>query len=68
MDNGGTPLGYGGGRVDLAMCASFTSRDGNHVLWYPERKFFLLGKRITAAWLADLAGARLCEVLCPRER
>jgi hypothetical protein len=23
-------------------------------LWHPERKFFLLGKRITSEWLADL--------------
>ena len=31
-----------------------TNRGGNDVLWHPERKFFLLGKRITAEWLADL--------------
>jgi len=54
MDNDGVPLGYGGGRADLAMYASFTVRHGNAVLWYPERKFFLLGKKITPDFLADL--------------
>ena len=28
--------------------------DGNDVLWYPDCKFFLLGKRITADLLAGL--------------
>jgi hypothetical protein len=36
------------------MYASFTVRNGNAVLWYPERKFFLLGKKITPDFLADL--------------
>jgi hypothetical protein len=39
---------------DLSLYSSFTNRDGNDVLWYPDRKFFLLGKRITPEWLADL--------------
>ena len=46
MDNDGVPLGYGAGRCDLAMYASVTIRDGVPVLWYPDRKFFLLGKRL----------------------
>ena len=46
MDNDGVPLGHGKGRADLAMYASVTQRKGQTVLWYPERKFFLLGKRI----------------------
>ena len=46
MDNDGVPLGYGHGRADLAMYASFTNRGGQRVLWYPDRKFFLLGKKI----------------------
>ncbi len=54
MDNDGVRLGAGRGRADLAMYASFTIRHGRGVLWYPERKFFLLGKRIAPAWLADL--------------
>ena len=54
MDNGGTPLGPGQGRSDMAMYASTTIRDGVRVLWYPERKFFLLGKRIIDEWLNDV--------------
>ena len=38
----------------LSMYASFTTRNGNNVLWYPDRKFFLLGKCITAEFLADM--------------
>ena len=44
MDNDGVPMGYGDGRRDLAMYASVTIREGVPVLWYPDRKFFLLGK------------------------
>ena len=29
-------------------------RDGEPVLWYPERKFFLLGKKLPTAWLAEM--------------
>ncbi len=48
MDHDGTPLGPPGGRgrVDLAMYSSFTVRHGRHVFWYPDRKFFLLGKKV----------------------
>ncbi len=46
MDNDGVPLGVNGGRADLAMYASMTVKDGEAVLWYPDRKFFLLGKKI----------------------
>ncbi len=38
----------------LSMYASFTTRNGRNVLWYPDRKFFLLGKEITDAFLADM--------------
>ncbi len=55
MDNDGVAIGYKGGRADMAMYASFTIRDGQWVLWYPDRKFFLLGKRITPAWRAKLS-------------
>jgi len=54
MDNDGVCIGYGGGRADLAMYASVTNRKGRVVLWYPDRKFFLLGKRIGRPWLEDL--------------
>jgi hypothetical protein len=54
MDNDGVPLGYGGGRCDLAMYASMTFRDGTPILWYPERKFFLLGKRLPLEMLNEM--------------
>jgi len=38
----------------LSLYSSFTSRNGNDVLWYPDSKFFLLGRRITKEALADL--------------
>jgi len=54
MDNAGVALGYEDGRADLAMYASLTNRSGRRILWYPERKFFLLGRNITDQWLAGL--------------
>ena len=49
MDHTGVGLGKPGtgGRTDLALYSSFTVRNGQAVLWYPDRKFFLLGRRIT---------------------
>jgi hypothetical protein len=49
MDHTGVSLGKPGtsGRLDLALYSSFTVRQGQPVLWYPDRKFFLLGKKIT---------------------
>lgn len=48
MDHDGTTLGKPGtkGRLDLALYASWTVRKGRAVLWYPDRKFFLLGREI----------------------
>ncbi len=46
MDNDGVPIGPKGGRCDLAMYASMTKIDNEPVLWYPDRKFFLLGKKL----------------------
>jgi hypothetical protein len=48
MDHDGVSLGKPGtsGRLDLALYSSFTVRSGKAVLWYPERKFFLLGRVI----------------------
>ena len=47
-DHDGTSLGKPGtaGRTDLALYGSFTVRQGRPVLWYPDRKFFLLGRDI----------------------
>ncbi|HET7560496.1 MAG TPA: sialidase family protein, partial [Limnochordia bacterium] len=41
-------------QTGIGLYTSFTSRGGRDVLWYPDRKFFLLGKRITAEFLSDL--------------
>ena len=55
MDHDGVSLGKPGtrGRLDLALYASFTVRDGQAVLWYPDRKFFLLGRKIGPEWWVD---------------
>jgi alpha-L-fucosidase len=52
MDHHGLGLGPPGsrGRLDLALYASFTLRSGKAVLWYPDRKFFLLGREIGPQW------------------
>ena len=57
MDNDGVGIGPME-RIDLGVYSSMTHRDGNDVLWHPDRKFFLLGKRITREWLADMAAPR----------
>jgi len=51
MDHDGVSLGKPGtrGRLDLALYASFTVRQGVPVLWYPDRKFFLLGRKMPPA-------------------
>ena len=48
FDHDGVGLGLPGmaGRTDISFYSSFTVRNGNPVLWYPERKFFLLGRRM----------------------
>lgn len=50
MDHKGVSLGRPGsnGRLDLALYSSFTVRR-QPVLWYPDRKFFLLGRVIDMA-------------------
>jgi hypothetical protein len=53
MDNDGARIGPRH-RVDIGVYPSLTTRRGNDVLWHPERKFFLLGKRITPESLAGL--------------
>jgi hypothetical protein len=50
MDNGGVPILRG----DLALYASLTTGPGGPVLWYPDRKFFLLGKKIDPALFGAL--------------
>ncbi len=43
MDHTGVGLGLSR-RHDLAMYSSFTNAKNTPILWYPDRKFFLLGK------------------------
>ena len=60
MDNDGVgPDGTkpGEGRrvpTNIGVYSSFTTCGGNNVLWHPDRKFFLLGKKITDEFLSDL--------------
>jgi hypothetical protein len=54
MDNDNVRLGPRQG-IDIGVYPSFTTRNGENVLWHPERKFFLLGKRVTDEFLEDLA-------------
>jgi hypothetical protein len=54
MDTDGVGLGPLD-RREIGVYPSFTTRGGNNVLWHPDRKFFLVGKRITAEFLADLS-------------
>ncbi len=51
MDNGGVSILRG----DLAMYSSVTTDDDGLVLWYPDRKFFLLGKRISRTFLSSVS-------------
>ena len=51
MNNGDVALT----RKDLAMYASLTVENGTPVFWYPDRKFFLLGKRLEKAFLDTLS-------------
>ena len=53
MDNDGAQIGPLK-RIDIGVYPSVTRREGNFVLWHPERKFFLLGKKITEEWLVGL--------------
>lgn len=53
MDNDGVGIGPLK-RLDIGVYPSTTNRKGNFVLWHPDRKFFLLGKKITSEWLSDL--------------
>lgn len=47
MDNQSTPIGPLG-RLECGVYPSFSTRNGQNVLWHPDRKFFLLGKIIPA--------------------
>ena len=40
--------------TNIGVYSSFTNRGGNNVIWHPDRKFFLVGKKVTADFLSDL--------------
>jgi len=52
-DTDGVPIGPQA-RVWLAMYASLTEHGGRRVLWYPDRKHFLLGRLLPDPWLNGL--------------
>jgi hypothetical protein len=57
MDTGGVGiLGTKGDKIQtgIGIYTSFTTQRGNNVLWYPDRKCFLLGKRISPEFLTGL--------------
>jgi hypothetical protein len=55
IDNDGIPVGPPGmPRRDAAAYPSLTEVGGQRVLWYPDRKHFLVGKIIPDEWLADM--------------
>ncbi|MFP4249808.1 MAG: exo-alpha-sialidase [Armatimonadota bacterium] len=57
MDNDGVGIGPLG-RVDIGVYPSFTTHTGENILWHPDRKFFLVGKRITDEFLEGLSVPR----------
>ena len=55
IDNDGIPWGPDGkGRLEAAAYPSLTKTQGGHVLWYPDRKGFLLGKYLRDEWVSGL--------------
>ncbi|MDM8004585.1 MAG: hypothetical protein QUV05_00305 [Phycisphaerae bacterium] len=40
--------------TNIGVYSSFTTKDGNNVLWHCDRRCYLVGKRITDQFLADL--------------
>jgi len=53
LDTQGIPIGPKG-TAEIATYTSLTEWRGQRILWYPDRKYFLLGKQITDDWLADM--------------
>lgn len=45
-------------QIGIGLYPSFTTRQGNNVLWHADRKFYLVGKRITPEFLSDLVVPR----------
>jgi hypothetical protein len=45
-------------QTGIGIYTSFTNTQGGNILWYPDRKFFLLGKKITPEFLSGLKAPR----------
>ena len=43
---------------EIATYSSFTIYKGKQILWYPDRKYYLLGKYITDELVADMVVVR----------
>jgi len=55
VDNEAVPWGpEGKGRLEAAAYPSMTRTSGGHILWYPDRKGFLVGKHLRDEWLGTL--------------
>ena len=54
LDTDGVVVGLKGTN-EIATYTSFTIYKGKQVLWYPDRKYYLLGKYITDEMLADMS-------------
>ena len=52
-DSDGTPAGVQH-RTEMGTYSSLTDLQGRRIIWYPDRKHFLLGKNVTDAWLSDM--------------
>jgi len=53
LNTDGIPVGPKA-TAEIATYTSLTERHGTRVLWYPDRKYYLLGKHITDALLSDM--------------
>lgn len=52
LDTQGIGIGPGG-RTEVGSYSSLLEDGDDRIVFYPDRKHFLLGKRLTNAWLAD---------------
>jgi hypothetical protein len=52
-DSDGTPAGVQF-RTEMGTYSSLTEHREQRVIWYPDRKHFLLGKLVSDEWLADM--------------
>ena len=70
MDTGGISVDGQAGTMNtgIGLYSSFTTRKGNDVLWHPDRKFFLVGKKVTAGFLAGLDVPRMVTTQVARSQ